>query len=80
MTMFQELVSNNFQYCFECVRCSEAWKYFKDEGGRVLNRVYRYCPVRHPNLAQPVVPSPGQEEITHEEFSRLKEEENWPVQ
>lgn len=62
-----------------CGGCGETWKYFKNEEEKVVEQVYHYCPLCHPNLAQPILANPGQVEIEHEEFNRLARTEGWTV-
>ncbi len=76
--MSHDFSSINF-HCVPCEGKGEVWKYFKNEGERVLSQVYAYCPMCHPNLAQPIVPNPGQVEITYSEFNHLNLKDGWPV-
>lgn len=62
-----------------CKGTGETWKYFKNEEEKVVDQVYHYCPICHPNLAQPILPNPGQVEISYEEFNLLSRTEGWKV-
>ncbi len=77
--MAHDFSSSHFHDCSACNGTGDVWKYFKHEGEKVLSQVYAYCPVCHPNLAQPIVPNPGQEEIGYEEFNRLSRTDGWTV-
>lgn len=76
--MSHENMPGSSQDCI-CGGSGEVWKYFKNEEEKILDQVDDYCPLCHPNLAQPIVPNPGQVEITYEEFNRLSLQEGWRV-
>ena len=71
--------SNSSSIGCVCGGTGETWKYFKNEVEMVVDQIYNYCPICHPNLAQPILPDEGQEEISYEEFNRLSRTKGWKV-
>lgn len=56
-------------------------KYFKNEKERTVIKVTGYCPMCHPNLANPIfATSPDQEEIRRKDFEKLSSSEGWQTE